>query len=222
MIVSFGESVKEIIELAHFCGAGHEPLPMTRPPLILASTSPYRRELLARLRLPFDVVSPGVDETPHPDERPADLCVRLAREKARVVAVRFPDAVVIGSDQVAVLGDAALSKPGNHANAVAQLRAMRGKEVAFLTAVAVARQGGERLASRLVPTDVRFRAFSDAAIEAYLGADAPYDCAGAAKIESLGIALVERVASADPTALVGLPLVALVDLLAEAGVAVLP
>lgn len=195
---------------------------MTRRGIVLASTSPYRRELLARLRLPFDVVSPGVDETPRPGERPADLCVRLAGEKARTVAARFPDAVVIGSDQVAVLGDAALSKPGNHDDAVAQLRAMRGKRVAFLTAVAVAWDGGKEIGSRLVPTEVRFRAFSDAAIEAYLSADAPYDCAGAAKIESLGIALVERVESADPTALIGLPLVALVDLLAEAGVAVLP
>jgi septum formation protein len=195
---------------------------MTRRGIVLASTSPYRRELLARLRLPFDVVSPDVDETPRPGERPADLCVRLAGEKACTVAARFPDAVVIGSDQVAVLGDAALSKPGNHDGAVAQLRAMRGKRVAFLTAVAVARDGGKEMGSRLVPTDVRFRAFSDAAIEAYLSADAPYDCAGAAKIESLGIALVERVESADPTALIGLPLVALVDLLAEAGVAVLP
>jgi septum formation protein len=195
---------------------------MTRPGLVLASTSPYRRELLARLRLPFDIVSPGVDETPRPGERPADLCVRLAAEKACTVAARFPDAVVIGSDQVAVLGDAALSKPGNHDDAVAQLRAMRGKRVEFLTAVAVARDGGKEIGSRLVPTEVRFRAFSDAAIEAYLTADAPYDCAGAAKIESLGIALVERVESTDPTALIGLPLVALVDLLAEAGVAVLP
>lgn len=195
---------------------------MTRRGIVLASTSPYRRELLARLRLPFDVVSPGVDETTRPGERPADLCVRLAGEKARTVAARFPDAVVIGSDQVAVLGDAALSKPGNHDDAVAQLRAMRGKRVAFLTAVAVAWDGGKEIGSRLVPTEVRFRAFSDAAIEAYLRADTPYDCAGAAKIESLGIALVERVESADPTALIGLPLVALVDLLAEAGVAVLP
>jgi len=195
---------------------------MTRPRLVLASTSPYRRELLERLRLPFEVVSPGVDETPRDGELPADLCVRLARDKARAGAKRFPDALVIGSDQVAVLGEVALSKPGTHDAAVAQLRAMRGRRVAFLTAIAVARNAGADIRSRLVPTEVQFRAFTDAGIEAYLAADAPYDCAGAAKIESLGIALVERVESTDPTALVGLPLIALVDLLAEFGAAVLP
>ena len=195
---------------------------MTRLRLVLASTSPYRRELLERLRLPFEVVSPGVDETPRDGERPADLCVRLACEKARAVAARLPDALVIGSDQVAVLGEVALSKPGTHDAAVAQLRAMRGRSVAFLTAIAVARNAGADVRSRLVPTEVQFRAFTNAGIEAYLAADAPYDCAGAAKIESLGIALVERVASTDPTALVGLPLIALVDLLAEFGAAVLP
>jgi len=193
---------------------------MTRPRLVLASTSPYRRELLERLRLPFEAVNPGVDETPRDGERPADLCIRLAREKARAGAARFPDALVIGSDQVAVLGELALSKPGTHDAAVAQLRAMRGRRVAFLTAIAVARDTDVR--SRVVPTEVQFRAFTDAAIEAYLAADAPYDCAGAAKIESLGIALVEQVESADPTALVGLPLIALTDLLAEFGAPVLP
>ena len=191
---------------------------MTRPRLVLASTSTYRRELLARLRLPFGVLAPGVDETPREGELPADLCLRLAREKARAGAARLPDALVIGSDQVAVLGEAALSKPGTHEAAVAQLRAMRGRRVAFLTAIALAR--GDDVRARLVPTEVQFRAFTDAAIEAYLAADAPYDCAGAAKIESLGIALVERVESADPTALIGLPLIALVDLLAEFGVQV--
>ena len=195
---------------------------MIRPRLVLASTSPYRRELLARLRLPFDVASPGVDERPRPGEHPADLCVRLACEKARAVADRSPDALVIGSDQVAVLGDLALSKPGGHDAAVEQLRAMRGRRVAFLTAVAVAQGATPEVRSRLVPTEVQFRAFPDAAIEAYLRADAPYDCAGAAKIESLGIALVERVESADPTALIGLPLIAVVDLLAEFGVSVVP
>jgi septum formation protein len=193
---------------------------MTRPRLVLASTSPYRRELLARLRLPFDVISPGIDETPRSGEKPADLALRLAREKAAAGAARVPGAVVIGSDQVAVLGDLALSKPGTHENAVMQLRAMRGQRVSFLTAVAIARDSEPAIAARLVPTEVQFRAFTDATIEAYLQVDAPYDCAGAAKIESLGIALVERVESTDPTALIGLPLIALVDLLAGFGVLV--
>lgn len=165
-------------------------MPSTHPPLVLASTSPYRRELLARLRVPFDVVDPGVDETPRPGEPAITLADRLARAKAEAVAVRRPDALVIGSDQVALLGDDALSKPGSHANALAQLRAMRGRTVTFVTAVAVA--GGDPLAihSRVVPTAVTFRDYTDAAAETYLRADRPYDCAGAAKIESLGIALV--------------------------------
>lgn len=195
---------------------------MPPPRLVLASTSPYRRELLARLRLPFEVIGPGVDETPRAGEAPAALTLRLAREKASAVAVRFADAVVIGADQVAVLDAAALSKPGSHEAATRQLRALRGRRITFLTAVAVAQGAPPRILARVVPTDVTFRAFGDRAIEAYLGADRPYDCAGAAKIESLGIALVERVDSADPTALVGLPLIALVDLLAEFGVRVLP
>ncbi len=190
--------------------------------LVLASTSRYRRELLGRLRLPFDVVSPAVDETPRPGEAPGALVRRLAREKAEAVAGRHLDAVVIGADQVAVLGEHVLSKPGTHENAVAQLRALRGRRVSFLTAVAVARAGAGATRVALVPTEVEFRDLDDAAIEAYLRADQPYDCAGAAKIESLGIALVHRVDSDDPTALVGLPLIALVDLLAEFGVAPLP
>lgn len=195
---------------------------MRFPRLILASTSRYRRELLGRLRLPFDVVSPGIDETPRPGETPDALALRLAREKAEAVAAKHPDAVVIGADQVAVLGDRALSKPGTHENAVAQLRDLRGRRVSFLTAVAVARAGAGATRVELVPTEVEFRDLDDAAIEAYLRADQPYDCAGAAKIESLGIALVQRVDSDDPTALIGLPLIALVDLLAGFGVAPLP
>jgi septum formation protein len=195
---------------------------MAPPRLVLASTSAYRRELLARLRLPFEVVAPGVDETARDGEPPAELSLRLAREKASAVAGRLPGAVVIGSDQVAVLGDTALSKPGSHAIARLHLQALRGRRVTFLTAVAVARDASERILSRVVATDVKFRRYSDAAIEAYLRADTPYDCAGAAKIESLGIALVERVDSPDPTALIGLPLIALTDLLAEAGISVLP
>lgn len=188
------------------------------PRLILASTSPYRRELLGRLRLPFETLSPGVDETRQQDEAPADLVLRLAREKAGAVAARAPDAIVIGADQVAVLDGVPLSKPGTHDNAVAQLRAMRGRRVAFLTAVAVSRGATGKSGARLVPTEVHFREFDDATIEAYLRTEQPYDCAGSAKIEALGIVLVRRLEGTDPTALIGLPLIALVDLLAEFGV----
>lgn len=195
---------------------------MTAPRLILASTSPYRRELLARLRLPFETASPGVDESPRPGEPPAELALRLAREKAAAIAARAPDAIIIGADQVAVLGEAALSKPVTHENAVAQLRAMRGKRVSFLTAVAVSRAGTGETGARLVPTEVHFREFDDATLERYLRAEQPYDCAGSAKIEGLGIVLVKKLAGDDPTALIGLPLIALVDLLADFGVSVLP
>jgi septum formation protein len=194
---------------------------MTPPRLILASTSPYRQELLARLRLPFETLSPGVDETPRTGETPAALAVRLAEEKAHAIAARHPDAIVIGGDQVAVLDGRALSKPGAHANAVAQLRAMRGRRVTFLTAVAVEHGASGRKLARLVPCDVQFRAFPEDAIEPYLRADRPYDCAGSAKIDSLGIALVERLDGDDPTALVGLPLIALVAMLGELGLDVL-
>jgi septum formation protein len=188
------------------------------PRLILASTSPYRRELLGRLRLPFETLSPGVDEAPRPGEAAADLVLRLAREKVAAVAARVPDALVIGADQVAVLDGIPLSKPGTHDNAVLQLRAMRGRCISFLTAVAVAHGVTGATGARLVPTDVHFREFDDATIEAYLRAEQPYDCAGSAKIEALGIALVRRLDGTDPTALIGLPLIALVDLLAEFGV----
>jgi len=194
---------------------------MAVPKLILASTSPYRRELLARLRLPFEAMSPGVDETPRAGEGPAALAVRLAEAKAHAVAARHPDAIVIGGDQVAVLDGRALSKPETHANAVAQLRAMRGRRVTFLTAVAVERGASGETRARLVPCEVQFRAFAEAAIEPYLRADRPYDCAGSAKIDSLGIALVERLDGDDPTALVGLPLIALVTMLGELGLDVL-
>jgi septum formation protein len=218
MIVSFNDCVKEIIGLARIARV---PTDLTAPRLILASTSSYRRELLARLRVPFEIASPGVDESPRPGEAPDELVVRLARAKAAAIAAQVPDAVVIGADQVAVLGDVALSKPGTHEKAVAQLRAMRGRCVTFLTAVAVARGATGVTRERIVPTAVHFRDFDDATIDAYLRAEQPYDCAGAAKIEALGIALVSRLDGEDPTALIGLPLIALVDLLAELGVPVL-
>ncbi len=194
---------------------------MAHPRLILASTSPYRRELLARLRLPFEALSPGVDETPRARESPAALAVRLAEEKAHAIAVRHPEAIVIGGDQVAVLDGRVLAKPETHANAAAQLRAVRGRRVTFLTAVAVERAVSSDRRARLVPCAVEFRDFPEDAIEPYLRADRPYDCAGSAKIESLGIALVARLDGDDPTALIGLPLIALVALLGELGVDVL-
>ena len=186
--------------------------------LVLASTSPYRRELLARLRLPFDVESPGVDEQARADEAPGPLALRLALAKAEAVAARDGEAVVIGSDQVAELEGESLGKPGDHARATAQLRLMRGRLVVFHTAVAVVCRARGFAESALVPVTVRMRDLNDAEIERYLRAEAPYDCAGSAKIETLGIALVESVASDDPTALIGLPLIRTCALLRRAGV----
>ena len=180
---------------------------MPAPALILASTSRYRHELLARLRLPFTVESPGVDETARPGETPRALAQRLALAKARAVAERHPDALVIGSDQVAELDGLAIGKPGSHVRAVEQLRAMSGRSVVFHTAVATLRLASGYSAQALVPVTVRLRRLGDSEIERYLRAEQPYDCAGSAKVETLGIALVEAVESDDPTALVGLPLI---------------
>ena len=188
------------------------------PALILASTSVYRRELLTRLRLPFSVVSPHVDETPQPGESPAALSERLALAKARVVSATHPHAVVIGSDQVAELDGQSIGKPGDHARAVAQLQAMRGRSVLFHTSVAVLRHDTAFEAVRRVPVRVRFRSLSDVEIETYLHAEQPYDCAGSAKCETLGITLLEAIESDDPTALVGLPLIVTSALLRAAGV----
>lgn len=193
---------------------------MKDPPIVLASTSRYRRDLLERLRLPFQVQAPQVDETPRPDESPRGTALRLAREKALDVAKRSPGAVVIGSDQVAELDGSPLGKPLAHAVALEQLERMQGHEVIFHTAIAVAGPGADRMQVDCVPTTVRFRRLPRAALEAYLLADEPYDCAGAAKIESLGVALVERVESEDPTALIGLPLIRLTTMLLAAGVPV--
>lgn len=185
--------------------------------LILASTSRYRRELLLRLRLPFEVVAPAVDETPLAGEAPADLAKRLALAKAREVARRHPAAVVIGSDQVADLDGEPIGKPGTHERAVAQLSRMSGRMVVFQTAVAVvhADQGFEKVA--LAPVRVRFRPLDAAEIERYLRLEQPYDCAGSAKSETLGIALLDAIDSDDPTALVGLPLIRTCALLRAAG-----
>jgi septum formation protein len=195
--------------------------PSSTRQLILGSTSPYRRELLSRLKLPFDVVAPAVDETPLVHELPRDLANRLALAKARAVARLHPNAVVIGSDQVADLNGEPLGKPGTHARAVAQLQRMRGKTVVFQTALAVVclDSGFEQL--DLAAVSVRFRDLTDAEIEAYLQAEKPYDCAGSAKSEGLGIALLESIDSDDPTALVGLPLIRTCRMIRAAGIQVL-
>ena len=189
--------------------------------LVLGSTSRYRRELLTRLGLPFTTDAPGVDETPQKGESPRDLAVRLALAKARDVARRHPQAIVIGSDQVADLAGQPLGKPGNHERAVAQLRAMRGQTVIFQTAVSVVCQATGFEQSDLAAVEVRFRALEDDEIERYLRAEQPYDCAGSAKSEGLGISLLEAIDSDDPTALIGLPLIRTCAMLRAAGV-VLP
>ncbi len=188
--------------------------------LILASTSVYRRELLERLRIPFEVVSPKVDETPLAGESTLELALRLARAKAAAVSKTHPDAWVIGSDQVADLCGAAIGKPGNFERALAQLQLMRGASVTFHTALCLMHGDTETTVS--IPTEVQFRKLSDEILEAYLLAEEPYDCAGSAKSEGLGISLLEAIKSDDPTALIGLPLIALSGLLRDAGFAILP
>ena len=188
--------------------------------IVLASTSPYRRELLQRLRLPFLVDAPQIDESALPGEAPRATALRLAQAKARAVATRHIDAIVIGSDQVADLDGSALSKPGSHARALAQLESLQGRTVVFHTALAVLDVRSGALASEVDDTEVEFRSLPRSSLDAYLRVDRPYDCAGAARIESLGIALVERIATVDPTALIGLPLIRLVSMLAKHGVTV--
>ena len=191
-----------------------------RRTLILGSTSPYRRELLGRLKLDFEVMAPHVDETPRPGEAPAALARRLALAKAHAVAAQLPQAVVIGSDQVADLAGEPLGKPGTHERATEQLRRMRGHSVVFQTAVAVVcRETGFEQVD-LAPVRVDFRALTDAEIEAYLRAEQPYDCAGSARSEGLGIALLDAIHSDDPSALVGLPLIRTCRLLRAAGLQV--
>jgi septum formation protein len=188
-----------------------------RPALILASTSRYRRELLERLRLPFEVRAPQVDETARAGEAPATLAERLALAKADAVAALHPRAVVIGADQVADLDGRPIGKPGDHPRAVAQLRAMSGRSVVFHTAVAVRRADIGYARVLVAPVRVQFRALTDLEIDHYLRAEQPYDCAGSAKAEALGIALLEAIHSDDPTALIGLPLIRTCTLLREAG-----
>jgi len=190
---------------------------MPTPRLILASTSRYRRDLLSRLRVPFTVEAPGVDESRRPGEAPAQLAQRLALEKARAVADRHPDALVIGSDQVADLDGEPIGKPGTRERAVAQLRSMSGRSVTFHTAVAVLRLDAGYQAQALVPVVVRVRQLDEAEIARYLDAEQPYDCAGSAKAETLGIALLDAIESDDPTALVGLPLIRTAAMLRAGG-----
>ena len=189
--------------------------------LILGSTSAYRRDLLSRLNIPFTVESPHVDETPLPGESPHDLACRLALAKANAVAKRFPDCVVIGSDQVADLDGLALGKPGTHDRATLQLRQMRGRTVIFQTALAVVCLDSGFCQQSLAPVKVVFRTLSDAEIENYLLQEQPYDCAGSAKSEGLGIALLDAIESDDPTALVGLPLIRTSRMLRAAGIPLL-
>lgn len=187
------------------------------PTLILASSSRYRRELLERLHLPFEVMAPEVDESSLPQETPPALALRLALAKARAVAAQRPDAIVIGSDQVADLQGDAIGKPGSHERAVLQLRRMRGQQVWFHTAVAVVRANDGFEQAALSRVSVVFRKLCDAEIENYLRIEQPYDCAGSAKCETLGIALLSAIESDDPTALVGLPLIRTCELLRLAG-----
>jgi septum formation protein len=189
--------------------------------LVLGSTSRYRRELLSRLRVPFEVAAPDVDETPWVDEAPLALAQRLALAKAQAVAAKFPHAVVIGSDQVADLHGKPLGKPGTHARATEQLRRMRGQVVVFQTALAVMCQETGFVQQDVAAVRVLFRDLSDAEIEAYLIAEEPYDCAGSAKSEGLGIALLERIDNDDPTALIGLPLIRTARMIRAAGVKLL-
>lgn len=185
--------------------------------LVLASTSRYRRELLARLALPFETAAPDVDETPRAGEAPRELALRLALEKAQAVAACKPQAIVIGSDQVADLHGQPLGKPGTHERAAAQLARMSGQTVLFHTAVAVVQASRGFAQSSLATVTVRFRTLDAATIERYLLAEQPYDCAGSAKSEGLGIALLQAIESDDPTALIGLPLIRTAQLLRAAG-----
>jgi septum formation protein len=190
---------------------------MQLPPsrLILASTSPYRQELLRRLCLPFTTIAPLVDETPHPNEAPGDLALRLARAKAHAVSARHANTVVIGSDQVATCAGHLLGKPHSFLEAQQQLRLLSGQEATFHSALAVTDSTRTELTNVL--THCRFRTLSEAAIDAYLHTEAPFNIAGSAKVEGLGIVLMAHIHSDDPTALIGLPLIALTDILATFG-----
>lgn len=189
--------------------------------LILASTSPYRRELLGRLGLPFETANPQTDETPLPDEPPEALALRLSEAKARAVADAYPDALIIGSDQVATVDGRVFGKPGNHERAMQQLRELSGKTVNFFTGLCLFNARTGQAEVRGIPTLVSFRELSDREIDNYLRREPAYNCAGSAKSEGLGIALLSSMKGEDPNALVGLPLIALCDMLRKQGVSVL-
>lgn len=189
--------------------------------LVLASTSRYRRELLSRLGLAFECAAPEIDEEPFAAESPAETAARLAVLKARAVAPRFPDALIVGADQVASCGRLRLGKPGDHAAALSQLASLSGRQADFDTAVSVLDTATDAVRSRVIACRVTFRALTREQIEAYLRREQPYDCAGSAKSEGLGIALIARIETDDPTSLIGLPLIALTDLLADAGLPVI-
>jgi septum formation protein len=186
--------------------------------LILASSSEYRRELLLKLQIPFSGVSPHVDETPLEGEKPQETALRLAQVKAKKVGSDYPHALVIGCDQVATLDDEQLGKPLNHANATKQLQKMRGREVTFHSALCLYNAATGNMQAEVVPYVVRFRQLTDEQIENYLTKEQPYHCAGSAKSEGLGIALIERMLGEDPNALIGLPLIKLVTMLQNEGV----
>lgn len=191
---------------------------MSSQPLILASTSIYRSQLLSTLQIPFQTAAPDIDETPLPGESAEQTSLRLSREKAMVVAEQFPDALIIGSDQVALLDGVQLGKPLNHDNAVKQLRAMRGRSVQFYSALSLFNARNGEMQTDVIVTRVSYRDLSDEAIERYLHKEQPYHCAGSAKAEGLGIALISRIEGDDPNALIGLPLIRLVAMLEKQGV----
>ena len=189
--------------------------------LILASSSIYRRELLQKLQIPFSAISPKIDETPLAGEKPHETALRLAQEKAKKIGTEHPHALVIGCDQVATLDGEQLGKPGNHKNATEQLKKMRGREVTFYSALCLYNAATGNMQAENVPYLVRFRQLTDAQIENYLNKEQPYQCAGSAKSEGLGVALIERMLGEDPNALIGLPLIKLVSMLKNEDIHVL-
>lgn len=189
--------------------------------LILASSSVYRRELLSRLQIPFTCISPEIDETPLANELPQETALRLAQEKARKVGAQHHDALIIGCDQVATLDNQQLGKPLNHENATRQLRLMRGRQVIFHSALCLLNSQTQHMQAEVVPYVVQFRNLTDAQIENYLCKEQPYHCAGSAKSEGLGIAIIEKMTGEDPNALIGLPLIALINMLNKEGCTVI-
>lgn len=195
--------------------------PQSLLPIVLASSSVYRRELLARLGLSFSIFAPDIDEHAELDERPRQIALRLSLAKARAAASGHPKALIIGSDQVAILDGVQLGKPGNFENAVRQLRSARGRNVDFCTGICLYNSDSGNMQAEVVHNSVVFRSCSDAEIERYLHREAPYHCAGSARTEGLGIALIQKISGDDPNALIGLPLIALVGMLRNEGVAVI-